>query len=125
MSKTIALRTELQRLFKTLTTNVHYEQRPDTFSYPYLVYELRELTYDYGKTTYQMEVNILDYGTSTSAAETLADQVQEALNKYHFINDKIQFIAYKGQRQTIQEDDKKVIRRRLLFEIQLHELKGE
>jgi peptidoglycan/xylan/chitin deacetylase (PgdA/CDA1 family) len=125
VSKTIALRTELQRLFKTLTANVHYEQRPDTFAYPYLVYELREMTYDYGKTTYQMEVNILDYGTSSSAVETLADTVQEALNKYHFINDKIQFVTYKGQRQSVLEDDKKVVRRRLLFEIQLHEMKGE
>jgi len=125
VSRTIALRTELQRLFKTLTTNVHYEEAPDTIAYPYLVYELSELAYSYGKTTYQLEVNILDYGTSSSAAERLADTVQENLNKYHFINTVIQFTVYKGLRQTIKEDDKKIIRRRLLFEIQLHELKGE
>lgn len=125
MSKTVALRTELQRLFKTLTPNVYYEEAPDTAVYPYLVYELSEVLFNHGKTTYQLEVNILDYGNSSLAVEILADSVQDALNKYYFINVEIQFITYKGLRQTIKEEDKQIIRRRLLFEIQLHQLKGE
>lgn len=125
MSKTIALRTELQRLFKTLTSNVHYDIAPDTAPYPYLVYELSELTFDYGKTLIELEVNILDYGSSSSAVEILADTLQETLNKYYFINDEIQFTIYKASRNKIEEEDKKIIRRRLTFEIQLHELKGE
>ena len=95
MTKTIALRTELQRLLKTLTTNVHYEQAPDTAPYPYLVYSLQEIFSDYGKTALELDVNMLDYGTSTTSTETLADNLQATLNKYHFINDKIQFVVYK------------------------------
>lgn len=125
LSKTIALRTELQRLLKTLTANVHYEQAPDTANYPYLVYELSELSYNYGKTLMEIEINILDYGTSTSNVETIADNVQSTLNKYSYIGPEIQFIIYKNIRQRVVEDDKKIIRRRLTFEIQLHELKGE
>lgn len=125
MTKTIALRMKLQKLFKTLTDNVYYGIAPDTAPYPYLVYELIELTYDYGKTLMELEVNIMDYGTSSSAVEILADTLQEKLNKYDFINHEIQFMIYKGNRNRIEEEDKKIIRRRLLFEIQLHELKGE
>lgn len=125
MSKTIALRTELQRLLKTLTANVHYEQAPDTATSPYLVYELSELSYDYGKTLMELEINILDYGTSTSEVETIADNVQTGLNKYSYMGNGIQFVIYKNIRQRVVEDDKKIIRRRLTFEIQLHELKGE
>ena len=124
MSKTMALRTELQRVLKTLATNVNYAIAPDSAVYPYAVFALDEMTYSDGKTTYQLEINVLDYGTSTAVAEILADGIQGALNKYHFINTEIQFSVYKGQRQYVQEDDKRVIRVRLLFEIQLHE-RGE
>lgn len=125
MNRTIELRKVLQILFKTITNNVHYEIAPDTSPYPYLVYEFNELTYSYGKSVLMLEVNILDYGTSTTFVETLADTLQDTLNKYYFINDKIQFTIYRGNRNTIQEEDKKIRRRRMIFEIQLHELKGE
>ena len=73
----------------------------------------------------QLEVNILDYGTKTRVVDTLSDTLQDKLNKYYFINDKIQFATYKRNRNTVQEEDKKVRRRRMLFEIQLHELREE
>lgn len=123
--KTWTLRVELQRLLKTLTTNVYYEGNQDSAVYPRLVFELSEVSYDYGKTLYQLEINIIDYGTSTRVVEDMADNVQSTLNKYYFINNEIQFSVYRGLRQTVREDDKLIIRRRLLFEIQLHELKGE
>lgn len=123
--KTWTLRVELQRLFKTLTANVYYEGNQDSAIYPRLVFENSEVSYDYGKTLYQLEVNIFDYGTSTKAVENLADNVQSALNKYYFINDEIQFVVYRGLRQKVEEEDKLIIRRRLLFEIQLHVMEGE
>jgi len=125
VSKTLSLRTELQTLFKTMTSNVYYEEADPDAAYPYLVFELSELTSNFGKTVMQLEVNILDYGQDSSIVETLADTVQERLNKYFCINGIIEFTVYKGLRQTIKEEDKKIIRRRLLFEVQLHELKGE
>lgn len=123
--KTWTLRVELQRLFKTLTTNVYYEGNQDSAVYPRLVFELSEASYNSGKTLYQLEVNVIDYGTSTKVTEDLADTVQTALNKYYFINSEIQFSVYRGLRQKVEEEDKLIIRRRLLFEIHLHELKGE
>lgn len=125
VSKTIALRTELQRLLKTLTTNVYYEEAPSPPPYPYMVYELSELVSDYGKTLMEVEINILDYGASSSSIEVLADSLQDTLDKYTFINTEVQFRLYKGLRQRVVEEDKQIIRRRLLFEIHLHELKGE
>lgn len=125
MSKTWILRIELQRLFKTLATNAYYEDNQEENIYPRIIFELSETTYDYGKTIYMLEVNVIDYGTETKTAEYLADDVQAVLNKYYFMNDEIQFVSYKGPRQRVVEDDKLIIRRRLLFEIHLHELKGE
>ena len=125
MSKSVALRTELQRLLKTVTANVYYAIRPEALKYPCIVYEVRELTHDGGKTVAMLETDVLDYGTSTAQAEAIADHIQTALRKYHFINSQIQFTIYQGSRQSIQEEDKKIIRRRLTFEIQLHERGNE
>jgi len=125
VSKTIALRAELKRVLKTLTGHVYGEKAPEKAPYPHAVFELSEVLSSDGKTIFQFEVNIIDYGLSETAAETLSDTIQEAFNKYSFINAEIQFTSYKGLRQTIKEDDHRIIRRRLLFEIQLHELKGE
>ena len=123
--RTWTLRTELQRLFKTLTTNVYYEGNQDPAVYPRLVFDLNEVSYDSGKTLCQLEVNVIGYGTSTRSIEDLADTAQSTLNKYYFMNNEIQFTVYRGLRQKVEEEDKLIIRRRLLFEIQLHELKGE
>lgn len=125
MSKTIAARTELQRLFKTLTTNVYYETASDKTAFPRIVHELSELSFDSGRTVLQMEVNVVDYSKNTNAADTLADAVQEALNKYFYVGTEVVFSVYKGARQNIQEDDERIIRRRLLFEVHLHEVKEE
>lgn len=125
MSKSIALRTALQTILKTKASNVYYEEAPDTHPYPYVVYELSELSHDSGRTLIQLEVNVIDHGDSTSVAEELADDIQDALHKLYYIDTSIQFSSYKNQRNTVKEDDKQIIRRRLLFETHLHELKGE
>lgn len=125
MSKTISLRTELQRKLKTLTTTVYYEEASDSAVYPYCVFELSELLTEANKTVYQLEINLLDHGVSTSAIEILADNIQKSLNKYFFVNAEIEFKIYQGIRQTVKEEDKQIIRRRLLFEIQLHEVRGD
>ena len=125
MSKTTELRKQLQIILKTVADRVHYEEAPSTESYPYVVYEVSELVYNYGLTTMQLEINVLDYGTSSGVVEQLADLIQDTLHKCYFINEIIQFSIYKGNKIIIKEEDKQIIRRRMNFEIQLHELKGE
>lgn len=125
MSKTLALRKQLQSMLKTITPNVYYEEAPDNRPYPYLVFELSELTHNDGMTLLQLEINAIDYGDSSARIEGIADSVQKALHKYYFINHEIQFTSYKNKRDTIKEEDKQIIRRRLLFEVRLHELEGE
>lgn len=133
MSKTIELRKQLQTLLKTIVPNSFHEERDKDTPYPYLVFEFNELGYNYGKTTLQLEINIFDYKTrfvdgvsvGSRVVESLSDTVQDTLNKYHFINNKIQFATYKINRNTIKEEDKMIMRRRMIFELQLHELKEE
>lgn len=125
MTKTIQLRKVIQDKLETLTSKVYYEIAPENVTGPYLVYELSELTYEYGKTLLQLEINVIDYGPGTLNAEVLADNTQRLLNRLNHIDGLLQMTVYQGSRQTVRETDKEVIRRRLIFEIQLHEMKGE
>lgn len=125
MNKTEATKRALTRLLRTLCSNVYHLQAPDDEAFPYIVYEIRELSHDDGKTLIQLEVNAIDYGKNTAVVDNLADAVQSALHKYYYIDPFIEFAAYKGSRQSVQEEDKQVLRRRMLFEVHLHELKGE
>lgn len=125
MSKTTELRKQLRAIIKAQTANVYYVEAPDTKPYPYAVHELTEISYDDGRTLMELEVNVLDYGKDSSAAEEIADKIQSALHKYFFINHAIEFTVYQGMRNIVKEEDKQVIRRRLLFEVHLHEKKGE
>jgi len=123
-SKTTELRKQLKSILKLSVENVYYGEAPDSRRYPYVVYELGELGFSDGRTLFQMEVNVFDYGESSSAIETISDNLQEELDQYYFINEHIQFNAYRNSRQIVRESDKKIMRRRLLFEIHFHERKG-
>lgn len=125
VSKTIALRRELQRYLETVASNVYYEEAADKKQYPYVVFELSEISNISGKTLLQLEINVVGYGASSDQVERLSDSIQSIFHRYYFINHEIEFAVYKNRRDTIKEEDKKIIRRRILFEVHLHELKGE
>ena len=125
MNKTESLKTEVKKLLKTQTDRVSYGTGPKKKIYPYVVFELSELGFSDGKTTYQLEVNAVDSGDDTQPIDDLSDNIQKKLHKECFINEDIQFTAYRGARQPVTEDNPDIIRRRMLFEIHLHELKGE
>jgi hypothetical protein len=123
--RTYELRKQLRKKISEVVTNNYYDQAPDNATYPYGVYDLAELNHYDGLTIMELETNLYDYGTSTSRIEELADNLQDTLNEYFFINHLIQFTCYRGMRQKIEEDDKQLIRRRLTFELRVHILKGE
>lgn len=124
-NKTYELRKALTATLKTVATNVYYEQAPDNATYPYLVFDLTDIYHQDGKTLMELEVNVLDYGTNTASAELIADTLQETLHRADYINSFLQYRLYRGLRQKVEEEDKQLIRRRLTFELHLHQLKGE
>lgn len=125
MNKSTAFKNEISRVFKTMCNNVYHIQAPDKELFPYIVYESREMGHSDGKTTMQLEVNVVDYGKNTLVVDDLSDLIQDTFHKYYFINPFIEFVVYKGIRHPVLEEDKQILRRRMLFEVHLHELKGE
>lgn len=120
-SKTVALRSAVQAKLKTICDRVYYDHAEQNAEFPYLVFNVEEVQHDYGAISCDLEINAIDYGRDTSTCETLADNVQASLDKWRYLDDDIQFSAYCDRRNSVQEEDKKIIRRRMTFEVRMHE----
>lgn len=129
MSRTEALSDALIEMIKVRCNNVYYEEGVqvgmEKKKYPFVTLELEDIGNTDGATKYVLELNVIDYGKIKSTAEELADKIQDDLDHINYIDENIQFRSYKDGRKTIKEDDKQVIRKRLMFEIIMYDLKGE
>lgn len=118
-SNTNELRKQLKTIFNEISNNVSYEQAPTPLNYPYTIFELSEITSEDGKTLYKLEVNCIDRD-NVNRVEQIADDIQDRLDHLSFINEKISFEVYRGQRNKVDEEDKRIKRRLLTFELHFY-----
>ena len=102
-------------------TDAHYGTAPSSAKFPYLVFNLEEVSYEDNSSLQELEVDVVDYGENTELAETIADQILAALDHHYVLTDDLQAVVYRERRQPLYENDKKVIKRRLTFQVRLHE----
>ena len=118
---TAKLRQFLQTKMTAIVPGAHYGVASASATFPYLVYNLEELAYEDGVSLQELEVDVVDYGEDTAPAEQLADELQTAFDHLHELTDDFLVAIYRERRQPLYEDDKSVIRRRLTFQVRLHE----
>ena len=118
---TADLRRYLQALLMQEAERAYYGTAPSDAAFLYLVYNLEEVSFEDGLSLQELEVDVVDYGSSTAAAEAMADQLQAKLDHHHVVEDTFQAAIYRERRQPIYEDDKLIVRRRLTFQVRLHE----
>ena len=121
VSKTLALRKAINTELRKLCDSVYYDRAVDEEPFPRAIFSIDEVSKDEILTLCQLEINVLDYGADDTACEILADSVLTTLHKYHYLGDEIQFAIYRDRRHPVQEEDRKIIRRRLTFEVRMHE----
>ncbi|MBE5055286.1 hypothetical protein INF37_04645 [Pseudoflavonifractor sp. DSM 107456] len=121
MSKTSDLRRAITARLRTACPRVEYGQAGDETARPYIVYTLETIGSVDDMETLELEINCMDYGTNTELCETIADQAEALFDKWYYLNDEIQFSTYVDRRQPVTEEDRSIIRRRLLIEIHMTE----
>lgn len=117
MSKTAVLRGAITERLRTACPRVFYGQADRETARPYLVYTLETISTADDMETVELEVNCMDYGSDTAPCEALADQVECLFDRWYYLDGEIQFSTYTDRRQPVTEEDRSVIRRRLLIEI--------
>lgn len=115
VSKMIHLRTVLQSELEKTHKNAYYEEAPEDTTYPYMVYELESI-----QDNFTLEINVYDKGTSTGNVEMLADAIEAHFKRFIWRDKEQIFTTYKNTRNNVQEEDKTIKRRRLLFDVYYH-----
>lgn len=124
MNKTLALRTVVVSMLGTKMpegSKVYFQQARDDHPKIYAVYTVHQLDNTDGRYSYELEINVMDYGTDTSTVEDLADDIQKLFNKAVRINDDIGVYFYAEMRNSVEEEDRNILRRRLTFATYLYE----
>ena len=98
-----------------------YGQADSKTARPYIVYSLETVSSADDMETVELEANVMDYGANTEPCEAIADQVEALFDKWYYLDDEIQLATYVDRRQPVTEEDRKIIRRRLLIEIHMTE----
>lgn len=124
MSKTLALRTSVRNILTSVFDKVFYAVADDSSSFPYCVYTLQEVTRVDGVSKYELELNCCDYGRNTAELENKCDQLTAKLDYLYQEDETIAYTVYFARRNNVASEDLNVIRRRLVFDLNLY-VKGE
>lgn len=119
--QTADLRTFLTERLQAICPRTYYGNAPASADFLYLVWNLEAVSYEEGFSLQELEVDTVDYGSDTAPAEAMADLVQASLHNLHQLTDSFFVAIYRERRQPLYENDKSVIRRRLTFQVRLHE----
>ncbi|MGL5085313.1 MAG: tail completion protein gp17 [Clostridium sp.] len=118
-SKTIELRKVVKSLLKEVNNNVFYEEASSNATFPYLVYEFETVNLNnYPRDDIFMTVDVWDKAEDTITVETLADNIEKALNFTNNPTKNVLPTFYLESRMSLRDEDKQIRRRQLKFTIQ-------
>lgn len=124
MNKTLALRTVVVEQLSTVMpegSKIYYQTAQKDHPKIFAVYLLDQMMLEDDRYAYELEINVMDYGTDTSTLEDLADSIQAAFDKKVVITADIGVHFYTDRRNTVEEEDRNILRRRLTFSAYLYE----
>lgn len=124
LSRTVAIRTVVVETLNAVMpegSKVYYQQAQKDHPKVYAVYLLDMVLESDQRMTYELEINVMDYGADTSPIEDLADSIQKAFNKKVVINDSIGVYFYTDRRNSVEEEDRNILRRRMTFSTYVYE----
>lgn len=115
------LRTELNKILKSIHPRVHFMKAPDAVVFPYLVYDLPQSYFDDDQEVFNLDIDVWDNKEDTTDLEVLSQSIWNILNKYYHLDENMQFTIYRLNRFTVEDDDPRIRRRTLLFNVKYYD----
>ena len=121
----INLRKQLNSVIKSIHPRAYFQTASDTATFPYVVYNLPSSFTNEEQEIFNLDIDIWDMPAdgNTSGIETLASSFWKALHKYRYIDENIQFSIYRENRFTVEDEDPRIKRRRLVFQVRYYDRK--
>ena len=118
----LELRTELQRILKTLHTRVFFNVAPDDAVFPYVVFDFPNSVDSGDLENYVMDIDVWDTSTDTTALETLIGTIDNALHRKSVVlSGKMGFVIYRENRLVLTDDDKRIRRRKYIYQVRTYQ----
>lgn len=121
MNKMVELRKILQTYLKTKHTKVYFQIAPDHATYPFVVYELPNSIDDGAMENFVLDIDVWDDKSDTTALETLASNIDNGLHRLTVVSNGLGATFYRENRLSLTDDDSRLRRRRLIYQIRTHE----
>lgn len=115
----INLRKQLKKLMESIHPRSYFQKGSDKAEFPYVIYDLPNSFSNEEQEIFNLDVDIWDrpLDGDTTELEMITDKLWKILHNYKYIDDNIQFSIYRGNRLTLTDDDPRIKRRKLVFEL--------
>lgn len=114
----IHLRREIIQLLRQYHDRVYFQKSPNSILFPYVIYDFPNSFMEEDQEIYNLDVDIWDNKDDTTELETIASTIWKALHRYRHLDDDIQFSIYRENRlPPLDEDEKHIKRRKLIFQV--------
>lgn len=124
MSKTNLLREIIQSNLNTIVKSA-YREMPDKENFPYAVYDFETIDLgDINRDDLILTIDLWGIGKDTSVIEDLADSIEKLFSAANIPGEAVLPTFYRISRKPIDDEDKRIIRRQLKFQIQNYEIGG-
>lgn len=126
MIKMLEIRKVIIELIRTVTTNVYYQDAPENTPTPFVTVDISNSIDDGTLERFVMDIDGWGASNNTVALETLMHGVDQSLHrKTVYVTDmygkQIAVTVYRENRLTFDETDKRIFRRRYIYQIRTHE----
>lgn len=114
----INLRIAIKQILETHHTDIHFQRAPRDATFPYVVYDFPNSFENEDQEIFNFDVDIWDNNEDTTNLETIASTFWKLFNRYHYIDDDIQFSVYRDNRlPPLDEEENNIKRRKLIFQL--------
>lgn len=119
----IELRKQIQAILKTIHPTIYSKNSIDIVDFPYIVYSTPNSFFIEDQEVFNLDIDIWDMPEDgdTTIIETLSNEVWNKLNKLKYIDENIQFSIYRMNRMNVENEDKRIERRKLIFSLKFYD----
>lgn len=117
--KTEDLKKFIVRELKKACPNVAYQKATDKTPFPYVVFDFEDKKQELGHMIF-IEINIYDKSRSSKNIETITDNIEGILDDTFFNEQSFSISIDLNTRNNIEETDKSIQRRRMLFDSEVY-----
>lgn len=104
----------------TTSYGVYYGQAEENASFPYAIFTLDVVERIDLVDRCELEINVVDYSRNTATAETICEEIIAALDHKTINTNDVSFTSYFELQNIVTAEDRKIVRRRLLFYFDLY-----